>query len=61
MNTCAVEKIQQYFGDLLNTVDGRKCQLFACVELLRMVEIYGDYQVLKPYLERHVSEVLGSF
>lgn len=49
------EKIYETFRDDLDTKDGIISQIFACAELLRMIELYYDYPILKEPLEKHAS------
>ncbi|MBI5762143.1 MAG: aminoglycoside phosphotransferase [Planctomycetes bacterium] len=51
-----VERIRSVFGHVLDTPDGRLAQLFACAELLRMIELYGDH----PHLETPLWEIAHS-
>jgi hypothetical protein len=53
------EQVRRNFENLLNSPDGRTTQLFVCAELLRMVELHGDYPDLGPLLEQHAMRVIA--
>lgn len=50
--------VYRHFEDVLVTRDGKKTLLFACAELLRMIDIYGDHPALGQPLERLADAIL---
>jgi hypothetical protein len=54
-----VEKIEGVFADWLSVRDGLICQLFACAELLRMIEVHGDHPELAKPLTVRAQAILG--
>lgn len=52
-------QIMAIFGDWLSEKNGRLAILFACSELLRMIELYNDHPSLKPGLIRLADQTLS--
>ena len=52
------DKIKQYFEDMFLSPDGKICLLFVCSELLRMNEIYSEYNYLVSPLNKLAKEIL---
>ncbi len=55
------EKIYNMFKEDLESRDGKISQLFACAELLRMIELHNDHPMLKEPLNIIASNLISSF
>ena len=53
------EKIYATFNEELNSPDGLISQLFTCSELLRMFELYQNYEELVEPLKFHASNLIA--
>jgi hypothetical protein len=51
--------IYNRFRDWLDTPSGRKAQMFACAELMRMTKLYSDHPQLYPFLEQHAKRLIA--
>lgn len=49
--------VYRYFADELNSKDGQLCLMFACAELLRMIDLYSDHPRLKMPLKRLIHDL----
>ncbi|HEY2094409.1 MAG TPA: aminoglycoside phosphotransferase [Thermoanaerobaculia bacterium] len=54
----ATTRVAATFSRVLGTPDGLRSQLFACAELLRMIDLHGDHPHLREPLEIHAGIVL---
>lgn len=59
LQPATADLVRRAFADWLDPPDGRLSQLLACAELIRMSDMYGDHEDLRPLLVGHAERLLA--